>query len=113
MAYGDEVIRLRREVAELRALLGEKASENKDLFGEKEVGSKEHEQLQAEHAVLMRRLAAEEQRQEDRNETLRKVERIWDADAQARTAHPRMKPSPRDNRDLFVPEEEFRRTGGM
>jgi hypothetical protein len=104
--YGDSVLKLRKEVASLKARLGEKGDANDDLFGEKQVGPHELADLQREEERLVRQGCHDERREAEHARAMAEVGHLRGG---VRDVRPR-KPS---NAHLFVSEEEFKRTGGM
>jgi hypothetical protein len=106
MGYGEDVLRLRKEVAALKRKLGEKTgSSNQDIFGVRPVGAHELETLQAEHRTLTGRLAVSGQRELDISEGRSKG---WVSDT------PPAKPAPKpDNRDILIySKSEYEKHGG-
>ncbi|MGE5057243.1 MAG: hypothetical protein ACM3WP_24050 [Acidobacteriota bacterium] len=114
--YGDDVMRLRREIVGLKKQLGEKVIDNSDLFMPHDVGPKEYEKLHREQEALMERVALDERRQDIRARAMRELEQGADDENQRRPVRPIAgagnKPR-KDNSDLFVDAETFKRTGGM
>ncbi len=107
--YGDNVMRLRREVTTLKRQLGEKVTDNSDIFQPEPVGGKELERLQAEYASLTcRRATTEMERPAIRAKALRELEQMENDPGPPR----KVAPKPASNADLYVNEEEFKRTGG-
>jgi hypothetical protein len=103
MPYGDEVMRLRKTIAGLKGKLGHKRS-NDDLF-QAPVGPHELEELKAEEDHLVRCGFHEEQKEADRTRALAEMKDL-------RRGVRDVRPKPRDNSDLFVDPEEFKRRGG-
>ena len=118
MAYGDDVLRLRREIRSLKKQLGDKvASGNEDVFGPRPVRGHELEELQREMAVLTRRLGVERDREEVRARAYHElgIDPRDDPDPVSPKQAPR-KPSAPDNSDVLMSskedQEEFHRRGG-
>jgi hypothetical protein len=107
MIYGEEVHRLRKTISGLKGKLGHKRT-NDDLF-QAPVGPHELEELKAEEDHLMRCGYHEEQKQADRTRALAEMK---DLRGTRGVGTRDVRPKPRDNSDLFVPAEEFKRRGG-
>lgn len=107
--YGDKVIRMRREITTLKRQLGEKSTDNSDIFQPEPVGGKELERLEAEYASLTcRRATTEMERPTQRARALRELEQMESDPGPPRN----LTPKPVDNSDLYISESEFKRTGG-